>query len=418
VKKMRFLILTLLTIASSASCQVPSTAPRQVAYQAIGDFDPQELSRPGQTVVIDSFDLSSDGKYLALLYATQMMRADGVMKSSELSVAVWDTDTRKIITHGHLSDYDVPPPIRNSDPHGPVFDENALYLLRQESDLRISADQNFIVIMTLGKVWVLNFASGSVIYSIPPPGLERVAPVRIHTIGDSTLAITYQYGIDRFQVTLFDLPSRKPTAQWSSDVIPDSFAPDGTLAVAPDPAQCNEGGVTNVQLLDARNGKQLKSIPVHFGFRKHRNGEPSAYGTVSAAFLDDNHVAVVPSSDRNEAGVRSGSGLEIIETANGRVVSELNPPGFGPIGVIVSSRNGAHVALESVLAKPGAIARESLHSKDFTHEVIIIGRAGDLQARIPISASQAGGNVFLRLSSDAGKIAMRIGENLRILKAQ
>jgi len=116
--------------------------------------------------------------------------------------------------------------------------------------------------------------------------------------------------------------------------------------------------------------------------------------------------------------MRSGSSLEIIETAHGQVVRELNPPGFGPIGVIISSRDGTHLALESVLAKPGALVKESSNSRDFTHEVIIFGLAGDLQARIPVPASQVGGNVSLRLSSDAGEIAMRIGKNLRIFKAK
>ena len=108
---MRFLILTLWTLASSTYGQQPSAASRQIAYQSLGDVEPQELSGPGQSVMFDSFDLSPDGRYLALLYEMSTMRG-GVMASSEAWAAVWDADVRKITTHRRLFENDLKPPTR------------------------------------------------------------------------------------------------------------------------------------------------------------------------------------------------------------------------------------------------------------------------------------------------------------------
>lgn len=412
---MRLSILILGAFFGLTGSRLYATEPQEAAYAVIGELACSVLAEPGKTCEIESFDLSPDGTRLALLYELWKTR-DGVPENAEIRVTLWDIATQKIVRGLDLARNDLPPPTRNSDARRPAFDENAMYALMQQRGSIIYPDQNFMIAMALGRVWVIDANALSTIRSIDLPRPQHAVPVRIQTVGGSVLAVVYQDGLDHFRVGLFDLASGKELTEWPSTVVPDSFSPDGKLAAAPDPDKRNGGGVAGVQLLDSRNGAKLKSIPVGFGFKRTRFGEPSAYGVAVSRFLSSEQIVVTPSADRDRSGRRSGNGFEIIDIARERVTGEITPPKFGPTGVLVVSGDRKHFAVESVYAPPFWIAFESLNPKHYTHSVLLFsGETDTLEATIPISSAKAGGNVSLRLSMDASTMAIRFGEAVQIL---
>ncbi|MDP9340177.1 MAG: hypothetical protein M3P45_15050 [Acidobacteriota bacterium] len=391
---------------------------RDSAYNLVGEVGPSTIAEPGKTAATQSFNLSPDGAQLVLLYETWKTQT-GSPENTGLWIALWDRSAQKITKQVHLAENDLPPPAHNSDPRGPIFNENYLYMLRLRRDLVISANQSFVLVMALGRVWVLDARSYSTVCTINSPDSAPAAPVQIQDVGKSGFAVVFQDGVKHFRVDLFDFPSGKLLAEWPSTVIPDSFSPDGMLAVAPDLDNRNDDGVTSVQLLDGRSGKKIKSIPVGFGFKKSRFGAPTANGSVIGKFLNNQEIVVAPSADRDRSGLRSGNSLEIIDTSQGRVTREITPQKFGPIGVLVVSADRTHFAVESVEAGKHWISTESLNPKHYTHKAMVFAsKSGAMEAAIPISSARAGGNVSLRISADASTLAMRIGEAAQILSVK
>lgn len=419
MRSMLSLILTLGIALGHMGGEPPrSTIFGETVYSLIGEIGPSTLDEPGKASAVKSFDVSPDGTQLALLYETWKTQT-GVPENHELWIAFWDRSAQKIVRRMQLAKNDLPIPTHGTDPNGPIFNENYLYMLRLRRDLIVSADQNFMIAMALGRVWILDARTCSMIRPINPPELERVAPVQIQIVSNSVFAIVYQDSVQHFRVRLFELSSGKQIAEWPSTVIPDSFSPDGMLAVAPDPDKRNGGGVTNVQLLNARDGTKIKSIPVGFGFKKNRFGEPSANGLVISKFLSNEQIVVTPSADRDPSGQRSGSSLEIIDIVQGRVTREIAPRKLGPIGVLVVSLDRGHFAIESVEAQPNRIAAESRDPRRYTHEAILFAsETCALEAAIPIFSAKAGGNVSLRVSGDASTVAMRLGDAVQIFRVK
>ena len=415
MSRMPLLVLTLSAALGIVDGGFRTGLVRDRAYNLLGEVGPSTLAEPGKTVAIQSFNLFPDGAQLALLYETWKTQI-GSPENSELWTALWDRSEQKITKRVHLAENDLPPPAHASDPRGPIFNENYLYMLRLRRDLVVSANQSFLLVMALGRVWVLDARSYSIICTINSPDSAPAAPVQIQDVGKSGFAVVFQDGAEHFRVDLFDFPSGKLLAEWPSTVIPDSFSPDGMLAVAPDLDNRNDGGVTGVQLLDCRNGKKIKSIPVGFGFKKNRFGAPAANGSVIGKFLSNEEIVVAPSADRDSSGLRSGISLEIIDTSKGQITREFSPPKFGPIGVLVVSADRTHFAVESVEAQQHWIATESLNPKHYTHKAMVFAsKTGAMEVAIPISSAKAGGNVSLRISADGSTLAMRIGEVAQIL---
>lgn len=400
-------------VISFALLGVSYAHPHEVdnAVQApVAEIGPSNLATDGKALTIRSFDLSSDGDRIILLYQTREGQATWV--------ALWDIPEKRMIGSAKLAEDNLTALAHSANPAGPIFSENYVFVLKLRTDIIFSADQKHAVAMAYGRVWIVDGTNCSTVRSIDPPRLGMFAPVRIQALNNSTFAITYQYGLDRFQVDFYDFATGNKIATWSASAAPQSFSPDKKLVAAPDPTAANHGGVTNVQILDARTGEKLKSIAVGFRFGKSwlGFGGPAAHGSVLSHFLTDTRIVVAPDGQRDAAGHHSGNSLEIIDIPEGRIVGELRPKRFGPTDVLVESPDRSHFGVLSIYAAPFWFSTESSNPAHFTDELMLFANDGRMPVSVfpwPIEATTT---VPPRISADASLVAMLLGETVQVFR--
>lgn len=294
---------------------------------------PSALPESTRDSRITAFDVAPDGSLLAVLYVTWPSRA-----SFGLSAAIWDIRSKAVVEHAQIGQQAA------RVPSSPLVDDEVIF----------TADKRYLLALGLGKVWILDASTCTVIRSIESPRSELGPPVHILTAGGSAVAVTYKQGYNQFYVALFEIPSAKMIAGWPSSAFPQSFSPDGKLVIGPS-AEYNEGGVTNLQLMEAQTGARIKTIPVGFGFRKGR--APEEKGSVTVRFLDNAQIVLTPDNMVDHTGHHSGSSIEVININDNRVVREITFKNFGPTGELAVSPDLSHFAVYSSYAS--ALAERS-----------------------------------------------------------
>lgn len=386
--KVTVLLVPLLLLSVGPAMGLPNPkglfGARYAYIAEAGPFVPAQSNEPD--TVIDWFDLTSKGDQLALLCVTGAKR----LPSTEIWVGIYDLLEGKIVGVLPLGQTVPSMSFGPSATNGPAFIHNFLVGLRgMRADLTFSPDQKYLIAMDWGKVWVLDFDTRSILYSVSPPDAATVAPIWVRSINNSLFAVVYQASPEHYEVCLFDLVTGKRIATWFSKAAPQSFSPDGKLAAAPDPDEYNTGGVTNVALLDAHTGAKLASIPVSFHFRKKflgLLGRPAASGFEAVRFLTNDKIVAIPDGNRDVAGHRSGDSLDVISVKQKRVIGKIRPKKYGPTGVLVQSANRAFFVTDSFYANAFWFAMESSNARHFTSALMVFRRDDSApEAVIPYS---------------------------------
>jgi hypothetical protein len=298
--------------------------PKPMTARLTAEVTPTSLPESTKDSRITAFDVAPDGSRLGVLYVTWPSRT-----SFGLSAAIWDIRSKAVVEHAPIGLEAV------RAPSGPLVDDELIF----------TADEKYLLALGLGKVWILDANTCAVARSIDSPRSELGPPVRILLAGRSALAVTYRQGYNQFYVALFEIPTAKMIAGWQSSAFPQSFSPDGKLAVAPDAEHYNQGGVKNLLVMDARTGAGIKSIPVSFGFKKWESDAEK--GSVTARFLDNDQVVVTPDNMTDHTGHHSGTSMVVINISESRVVREIMPKNFGPTGELAVSPDLGHFAVYS-----------------------------------------------------------------------
>jgi hypothetical protein len=358
---MRFAIVGLFLAATLCYAQSPAPAPAQSNERA---------------TAIDWFDLTPKGDQLALLCVTGIKGAP----STTIWIGMYDFHEGKLVRVLPLGHAVQPISFSPSATREAASAQDFLdFQRRMQADLTFSPDQKYLIAMDWGKVWVLDFGTHSILYSVNPPDAATVAPIWVRWINNSQFAVVYVASPDHYEVCLFDLATGKRIASWLSKTAPQSFSPDGQLAAGTDSHTYNAGGVTNVALLDAHTGAKLASIPVSFHFKKSflgLLGRPAASGFEVVRFLTDDKIVAIPDGNRDAAGHRSGDSFEVISVKQRRVIRKIRPKKYGPTGALVQSANHAFFVIDSLYANALWFAMESSNPRHFTRALMVFRRDG------------------------------------------
>jgi hypothetical protein len=388
-----------------------TTQPKLTA-RLIGEVAPSTLPESGNDSRIKAFDVAPDGSLLAVLYWPSYWRT-----SLALSVAIWDIRSKAVIRHAQIGVRGVlVPPV--------LIDDQVIF----------TSDEKYLVVLGLGKVWILDANTCAVVRSIDSPGPELGPPVHILKAGGSTLAVIYRYKQEHyfykqqynrtFYVALFEIPGAKMMAGWQSSAFPQSFSPDGKLAVGPD-TEYNKGEVRNLLVMDAETGAKVKSIPVGFGFNtKGQRADQREPGSFTARFLDNEQIVVTPDNMVDHTGHHSGYSLEVINANEGRVVREITPKNFGPTGELTVSPDLSHFAVYSHYVSAWAKLSDGLWPDFHKPELLVFG-TDDTRPELVIPDLKGGGvvayltNMVLpKLSNDASVVAVAQFGAIKVFKVQ
>jgi hypothetical protein len=359
----------------------------------IAELAVSSLVEAGKEFEPKSFDISPDGRELAILYSSWGIAPH--RSPSELWLSIWDIPSRKTVQSIRV--------IRSGEYQSSP---------KEAKRVIFTADQAHIFVLAQERLWVVNPKGGDIsALDASNPALD--APVSIQALSGPLVAVTYSKGGgDGFYTQFLDASTSKATPGWSSSRIPQSFSPNGNLAVALAVGEWNSGGVAGLQLIDTTSGAKLKSIAVKFGFPWSLFGQKT-HGGVVAYFLDNQRIVVCPDHMLDQTGHHSGYDLEIIDVTQNRVIGKTAPPSFVPVGQLVVSQDRSYFAVYSISASTSAYRTESLNPKDFKHEIFVFTKDGTAPHAV-IEEIYAGFGTYsgdsMRFSANGSLLAVADGQ--------
>jgi hypothetical protein len=363
------------------------------------------LADGGEKAIILATDVSPDASSLAIVFAVaQESKTSPVYR--DLWFALWDIRANKLLKRTLLG---------RSEQIADVFTVGP-------SDVRFT--ENAVAVVALGRVWLVAPSDGSThdAFSASRPGLG--IPSQILLASDSIFAVKFVLDSQHFRVVGYDIASGSEAMSWNSTVVPESFSTDAQLAVAPTLSTYNDGGVSNIAILNAVTGQVLRSVSVGFAFPKSLLGERNAHGTAIARFINDKEIVAVPDGNRDSAGHHSGEGAEVINAIDGRIERRISLDGYGATDTVAESADRKWLAFESIYASPMWFSIESTNPSHYVHSLRLLKTdASDSQLAVAWPLNQPDLNslpvlsVPPRISSMGPTVAITVGNEISVFTA-
>jgi hypothetical protein len=305
----------------------------------MGQLDAASLVAGDHEARVEAFDVSPDGRILAVLYEALVPygKKPAAPSAPELWVAIWDVRSHTVVEQISIA------PIRIS------FDVSSLRAYAYAArELIFTSDQSHLIVCDLGTIWKLDLGSAAEPARVDPPDPTLGKPVAIQALSKATVAVTYETRQEnRYYTALFDASSGASLSGFTSSTIPLSFSPNGKLAVALAPGEWNAGGVAGLQVIDVGTGAKLRSVSVGFGFKRRHQDEG---GGALPRFLDNARIVAAPDNMTDHTGNHSGYSLEIIDVFQNRIVGDLAPHHFVPSGELAISADRSRFVASSMYA--------------------------------------------------------------------
>jgi hypothetical protein len=287
--------------------------------------------------MIRAFDISPDGATLAAIFFTsEGQRPDGT-RMAAVQIAEWEVKDQKLVK---LQQVDGPAAVMNFSPN-PQYTFN----------LQFTPDGQKLVAQIGRSIKVLDAVTLSVLYSIEPPEAlprpsEGVAIRRFAVSGDSKqLAVLSSPAASPCESTrarLFSLDTGEETAEWA---LPEGACPY-SMSLSADGSQTllsrfliYPAATADVDLVDSRTGKLLRSFDVGFG-----TGD-SPFAVAGAHFIGhDQFIAQIVVNMTAPAEVMKST-LAICDIDTGALRHQMAYSVYGVRGTIALAARASVVAV-------------------------------------------------------------------------
>ena len=306
---------------------------------------------PRESASVQAFDISPDGSLVAVLIQ---------------STSPHDNWLRAVIENVATGRARVDIKL-NAAGVRPDFQEFPWY----EPHIEFSSDQRFLIVQDWQMIQILNISESRIVRTFTSTNDQLSLPLAIHSATSNDMVLV-SYGTKvplawsnkgfndlvnprRVHNELIDISTGQRQSSWDSSDIPQSLSPDGKLA-----AVSEWEGTTplvEIEIVDAQTGQKLKALDSGFKFKKP--WAPGPAGRVVGKFLSNDEILLSPDEHFDRTGHRSGESLRILRVSDGKLIREIRPEHFGPIGEVAVSAARDCFAVVSWHISPGAAKRDA-----------------------------------------------------------
>jgi hypothetical protein len=362
------------------------------SYTSTARVEQSSLAELGSNPLIASYDLSPDGKTVALL----------VVASSKVGAPLWllaeDIASGRIISKLDLGASTFP---------GGGFALQVLY----------ASNQRYLVVQDLQQIRVFDANSLKLVRTIagPPtqPPLFVLAATKSNILVcafGSPVPPEFGVHVTPAQLEVVDIISGKLLSEWASDDVPQAVSANGELiAISSSKVQ---KGLLPLNVFDNK-GNRMAELDGSFSFRKV--GDPSKpLGRVMGLFVGGEEILLSPDGNVDQTGHHSGDKLEIVNVISKQILQKVNPQNYGSTGEMAISGDHKTMLIVSWYLPAGIVRNEEKAiPASSSPEALVFVRGASLfmDATLPIPKSGLNLSGWQearrpRLSSDGSVIAI------------
>ena len=373
-------------------------AETNASYALEARIDESMLSSIIPSPSVESFDLSPDGKTVALLVAT------GFKAQAPLWLVTEELATKRFTTPrqmGHLT-------ILNSN---------------FSPQVRYTSDQQYLVVQDFQTIRVFDSKSFEPVRTISSPSSgASLLPLFITGASNkdvfvcafgSEQSLNPRFHTTAVQVEVVDISSGTVLGEWASEDVPQAISPTGDL-IAVSSLQAHQG-VLPLTVVDT-HGKKVAELAGGYSFKD----QSKALGRVIGVFWGNQELLLTPDENVDQTGHHSGDSLQLV-SVTGKVKQSMKPRHYGPTGELAASADQKTALALSWYEPARALAREGALPASMP-EVLALGRDTSLHLDSSTSIQGLGlrGSGWLenrrpRLSSDGSVMALAQRSGVTVL---
>ena len=293
---------------------------------------------PGQFhgVMPEGIDLSPDNGRAAVVFEVgESSHTIGIW------IGTWDLKTKQLLKSARID--------------GP-FTHDELSNPQYVRSVRFASDKA-LVVLTGPRIWVVNAATLTPIFSIQPSKIpasrygEALRSFDVSQDGKRLAALTagiYDAGEDgRVAVKVTDLIEGRTLAEWtlSGRSRHISFSPNGSRVVLD-----RTGAAGEFSLFESASGKEV---------RRFTNGFGPSFGAGNAVFVDDVSIAALPEIGTDAMGRFFGKGLRVFDLNTGGVTKVMDCGKFGSTSSLAVAGRKRLVATVNAYQTPDEVRADT-----------------------------------------------------------
>jgi hypothetical protein len=366
-----------------------------ISFVPTAKIDESSLSLLMSNPIIQSFDLASDGKTVALLVIT------GTKVGAPLWLVVEDIATKHAIVSHELG--------------ASVFPAGGF-----TPQVLFASDQRHLIVQDLRTIRVFDSKSLELRRTISPSsGNESQTPLFVIGASNKDIFVcafgTQQKFNPRFHTTpvrveIVDISSGELLGEWASADVPQSISPNGDL-IAVSSSQARQG-VLPVNVFDV-HGQKVAELTSGFSFSKEAD-QSKPLGRIIGLFVGSQELLLSPDENIDQAGNHSGGSLQLVSVIRKQVQVEqtIIPRHFASTSEMAVSADHKSVVVISWYVPPSALAHEGILPAS-SPEMLVFRRGASMEIEATLSIQGSGLKVSgwlenrrPRLSSDGSVIAV------------
>lgn len=379
-------------------------ARTDMSFAPAARIDESSLSSLIGNPIIQSFDLSSDGKTVALL----------VVAGSKIGAPLWlvteDIAAGRVIASHELG--------------ASVFPAGGF-----ASQVRYASDQVHLVVQDLRTIRVFDSKSLEPLRTIsPPPGKGPLVPLFVTEASNKDVFVC-AFGPEQklnprlhttpVQIEIVDISSGERLGEWASEDVPQSISPDGDL-IAVSSLQ-TQRGVLPLNVFDV-HGQKVAELTGGFSFKDADPSKP--LGRVLGLFVGDRELLLTPDENVDSTGHHSGDSLQLVSVTGKQVQVQqsIKPRHYAPTGEMATSADHRTLVALSWYVPARLLARHEGPLPASSPEVLVLGRGKSLQMDAGLSIHGFGLKVSgwlenrrPRVSSDGSVLAIAQDSGVTVL---